>query len=349
MADELKRVLTGEAGREFEMLVGERVKSLGLAEKIKVAKGVDLEALVKDDGAPFFVYAKALKVGVSKNMKRYAKKHLQAFLDALPLYGFEGHPPKPVPGWYQPYRGWRTAWVGGVIIEDWLYVKGYVPPEWSDFRKAIERSLAVGKPMTVSIWAEMTWLERQNGISDVVELKPVSIDWADPGEEGVEGAEAVEVSGEVVNQTQEDRVEKREIVAGLTFGEIKRDRPDLVEEAAGEFRKSTEYVELKAKAEKLGVVQGELAQVNKDVVANRRTALLGEITDEAYRKAADRMLAGETVKELETNFTAVKAEVTALAKKAGVELFGETKKMPAPEKKPVQTALNPRFAGEKKS
>jgi hypothetical protein len=111
VADELRRLLTGETGREFEMLVGEAVKSLGLAEKVKIAKGVDLEALVKDDPTPFFVYVKALKVGVSKNMKRYAKKHLQAFLDALPLYGFEGHPPKPVPGladrldWRRDTRG----------------------------------------------------------------------------------------------------------------------------------------------------------------------------------------------------------------------------------------------------
>lgn len=347
-------------------------KRLGIEERIRPVRGVDLAKLTEGDPEPMFVFVKALKVGVSQNNRRYARKHLDAYLKALPLYGFLGHPYVPTDAQYPPYRGWVTAWVGGAVEKDgeetWLYLKGYVPPEQAELRADIRRSLAVGKPMSVSIWGRMATIRRQNGIEDVTEVKPLSVDWAPPGEQGVEGATAVGTAGEEQTSKQEDIVERHEVIRELTAGELMRENPGLHkvlgDEAVKTFRESGEFTGLRDKAALAEKLTGEVKGLKLELVTAHRAKLLGEMQlpaegdkkelVEGAKRMADRLLGEVSVTaesdvkalcgEMDKTWEQVRQDVGELYEKQGLPLFGGIKPaQPAGEQKKQES--DPHIAG----
>lgn len=310
--DRLKKMLNGES--IFDVEFGELC-----GEEVKIQSKVDVAKLTEGDAAPFFATVKAVKVGVSKNRKNYSMEILKQIRDQLPLYGYKGHITDEELS--HVFREPVTVWIGGEISGDWLYVKGYIPPQYADLRKNVELSLRVGKPLPVSILGFLKM--KPNGENfDVLEWKGLSIDWANDGVEGVEGAHVIKIGKET---KEESMPTKEEILAALTADEIKKARPDLVKGLEAEMQGSEEAKKKQAdEKKKLETLEKENLDLKKKLIDGHRAKLLGEVQDEKVRAIAGDLLKGETTEELDASWKTVKEKLATIEKPgmpiiAGVE------------------------------
>uniref|UniRef100_A0A7C6E9F8 Uncharacterized protein n=1 Tax=candidate division WOR-3 bacterium TaxID=2052148 RepID=A0A7C6E9F8_UNCW3 len=280
------------------------------AEEIKIPLSVDITKLTEGDANPFFVVAKALKVGISKNKRIYSRENLEQLKSQLPLYGYLGHIKEEDIG--SIYRKPVTVWLGGEIINDWLYVKGYVFPDEKDLRKSIEIGLKIGKPPAVSV---LNWLNLQpcGENQKVLDLKGVSIDWASYGFEGVPGAQVVSMGSE---QTQKEvNMERAEFIAGLTLDDLKKERPDLIQALSAEMQTSDEEKKKQKETEdKIKTLEAENLKLKTEILNAHKEKLLGEIKDEKIREIAKDLLQGESIEKLEENWKLVKEKLGKLEK-----------------------------------
>jgi len=294
-------------------------------EEIKIAPKIDIGKLTEGDEKPFFVTAKALKTGISRNKKRYSKEILEKFLAQLPLYGYLGHISEKDIG--TTFRNPVTIWIGGEIQNDWLYVKGYIPPEEESLRKKVALSLKT-RPMPVSVLG-FYQLRPAGEISDVLDIQALSIDWANPGLEGVEGAGVVNISRE----TKEDKmITREEVLASLTLDDIQKERSDLIEMLRSEMQESDEEKKKREDEEKkIKTLEKENAEIKKAMIDTHREKLLAEITNEEVRAIAGDLLQGETKEELDTNWKLVKEKLAKIEKPGMPIITGANTSKPGSE------------------
>ncbi|MGB3341316.1 MAG: hypothetical protein WBB37_07540 [bacterium] len=284
------------------------------SEEVKIMSLVDIDKLTEGDEDPFFVTVKALRVGVSKNKKRYALENLQQVKSQLPLYGFLGHLKKEDVGYR--YREPITIWIGGEIIGEWLYVKGYIPPQYESHRKDVALSLKAKKPMPVSV---LGWyrVKPQGEYLDVEDIQAISIDWANDRMEGIKGAQVVGIAKEQIETEEKEEVmpTKEEILAALTMDEVKKTRPDLVQSIQSEMKESEEDKKEREDAKKkMDTLESENKKLQKQIIDAHREKLLGEIKDEKLRTIAGDLLQGETTEELDKNWKLAKEKLSAIEK-----------------------------------
>lgn len=284
------------------------------SEEVKIPSLVDIDRLTEGDENPFFVTVKALRVGISGNKKKYSLENLQQVKSQLPLYGFLGHLKKEDVGYR--YREPVTIWIGGEIIGDWLYVKGYIPPQHESHRKDVALSLKAKKPMPVSV---LGWyrLKPQGEYSDVEDIMAISIDWANDLMEGIKGAQVTDIAQEQIlaDEKEKDMITKEEILAALTMDEVKKTRPDLVTSIQSEMQESAEEKKQREDdKKKMDTLESENKKLKKQTIDAHRGKLLGEIKDEKLREIAGDLLQGETTEELDTNWKLVKEKLSKIEK-----------------------------------
>lgn len=311
------------------------------SEEIAIESLVDIKKLTEGDSDPFFVVVKALRIGKSKNGKNYSQENLKQVLGQLPFYGYKGHIKEEDIS--TVYREPVTVWIGGVIDGEWLYLKGYIPPQYETLRKDVALSLKAERPMPVSV---LGWykLIQQGEYYDVEEIKMISTDWGNAGLEGIEGAQVVEVGKEMKTNKGDDMPTKEEILAALTKDEIKTARPDLVGSIQSEMQESDEAKKQKEKDKtERDTLEKENKDLKKQVIDTHRDKLLAEIPDENIRELAGDLLQGETIEELDKNWKLAKEKLGKL-EKPGMPIVGGK----GDEKKPGSEFIEERLLNDKK-
>jgi cation transport regulator ChaB len=309
--------------REGEMILSFELGEL-CAEQVDIKSTVDIAKLTEGDPSPFFPTVRALKIGISGNKKRYSMEILKKVKEQLPVYGYLGHIKEEETSY--KYRDPVTIWFGGEILNDWLYVKGYVPPTEDRLRKQIALSLRANKPLPVSILGE-NLMKFNKDYWDVLDIRLISIDWAPSGLEGIQGANVVNISKEQISK--EVNMTREEILAGLTLDEIKKERPDLVQSLSSEMANSDEEKKKRAaEAEKLKTLEAENLKLKTDTLNAHKEKLLGEIKDEKVREIAKDLLQGESIEKLDANWKLTKEKLGKLEKPGMPILTGQGDKKP---------------------
>lgn len=284
-----------------------------ITKDIQIDSVVDIKKITEGDPAPFFATIKAMRIGVSGNKRRYNMENLEQVKKQLPLFGYLGHLKKEDVD--SKFRNPVTVWIGGAIHGEWLYLKGYVPPEEDNLRKKIALSVKVGKPMPASILGFMQQ-KLQGEVYDVLNIRALSVDWANDKMEGIPGARVTAVSSEQKGNEEETMPPtKEEIIDALSLEEIKQARPDLVKTLQSEMQESDEEKKNRdEEKKKTETLEKENVDLKKKILDTHRGKLLAEIKDENVRSLADGLLAGETTEKLDENWKLVKEKLSKIEK-----------------------------------
>jgi hypothetical protein len=202
---------------------------------VPIDSRIDISAITADDPDPKFVNVEVLRTGVSKtNRRRYNGPVVNEVSEMTPgVQGFLGHPDPTKQGF--EFREPQCIFVGSTVQEmdgggRRSVAKAYLF-KTSPLREWIPKSIAAKNPMTVSI----------NGIGDVIRNGDVldvlhiselqSIDWANPGTEGMGTSQAMSVVNEMQNDkggsaSMDGNGSGKEILKNATIAEFKAYNPD---------------------------------------------------------------------------------------------------------------------------
>lgn len=311
-------------------LVGQSdVERLALA-SMPVAGGVDIETLTKRAPEPFFVYVRAARAGKSMSTvngkpRNWSATAVNRIVEALPLYGYRGHPD---PEQFKRQRTWRdfvTVWVAGKVVDGAVYLKGFVPATEKDFQELIQLTLAAGNPMQVSAFGNLLGRERES-TWDVEDFEPLSVDWAPPGDAGFPDTDVLKVAGELIEDAEtkgagmEEELKKlREDVARIG-GELKTTKESLAAVTTERDALKTQVATIGGELK--GMKDAETRRLGDAVKAHRET-LLAKLP-ETERELGGELLTGETVADLDKNFDVVVGKLKK--SRPGMKVIGgETK------------------------
>lgn len=194
---------------------------------------IDISTITADDPDPKFVNVEVIRAGVSGNSRRYNNGVVNEISDLVPgCQGFFGHPDPAKYGF--EFREPQCIYVGSVVetMADGMarcIAKAYLF-KTSPLREWVPKSIAAGNPMTVSINGSAD-IMRSGDLLDVIHMTELqSIDWANPGTEGMETSKAMSVVNEM-NQNKggnENMAEQtaQDIMKNMTIAEFKAYNPD---------------------------------------------------------------------------------------------------------------------------
>ena len=199
---------------------------------VKVDERIDITTITADDESPMFVNVEVVRAGTSGNNRRYSNAVVREINAMVPgTQGFLGHPDPAKFGF--EFRKPQCLYVGSMVDvlpdnTERCIAKCYVFKS-SDLREWIPKSIAANNPMTVSINA-IGDVIRSDSIIDVVHISELqSIDWANPGTEGMYTSKAMSVvSEQKSNIGGNDNMDSKEIIKNATVAELKAYNPDGV-------------------------------------------------------------------------------------------------------------------------
>lgn len=203
---------------------------------VPVDSRVNVSELTADDDDPKFVNVEVIRAGVSKtNMRRYSNNIVREINDMIPgVQGFLGHPDPSKYGF--EFREPQCIYVGSMIMSnpdgmERSIAKAYLF-KTSPLREWIPKSIAANNPMTVSINGKGDVI-RNGEIVDVLHMSTLeSIDWANPGTEGMGTSQAMSVVNEMQN-TGGNEMEAKDIIKNATVSEFKAYNPEGVSAIIG--------------------------------------------------------------------------------------------------------------------
>lgn len=307
---------------------------------VPVDPRIDIEAITADDADPKFVNVEVLRAGISKgNNRRYNNlivKEVNSMVAGC--QGFFGHPDPSKFGF--EFREPQCIFVGSVIDHmpdglDRCIAKAYLF-KTSPLREWIPKSIAAGNPMTVSINGTGD-IMRNGDIIDVVHMTDLqSIDWANPGTEGMETSKAMSVVREMNEGGNDNMADAKEIIQnatvtefkaynpagydaiikGVTVAELQAVNPALVEA----IKQSATITEMSLTCDgkegmvKLTDIQGivdgyeaKITEMQKDADDAKLEAFknqkISEMVDEAHRESFMKRVSGNTEAEIEASIT----------------------------------------------
>ena len=193
---------------------------------VPVHPSVDIDIITMDDPDPRFVNVEVIRSGMSGNNRRYTGQVIKQLSDMVPgCHGFLGHPDPSKHGF--EFREPQCIFVGSMLdtMQDGsvrIIAKAYIFKS-SDLREWIPKSIAANNPMTVSINA-MGDIARNGDIIEVLTISDLqSIDWANPGTEGIETSKAINIVREMGGS---EKMDTKEIIKNTTVTEFKAYNPD---------------------------------------------------------------------------------------------------------------------------
>lgn len=199
---------------------------------VAVDERIDIDTIVADDESPMFVNVEVVRAGISGNNRRYNNAVVREINAMVPgTQGFLGHPDPSKYGF--EFREPQCIYVGSMVDvlpdnTERCIAKCYVFKS-SPLREWIPKSIAANNPMTVSINA-IGDVIRSDSILDVVHINELqSIDWANPGTEGMFTSKAMSVVSEQKSDVGgNEPMDAKEIIKNATVAEIKAYNPDGV-------------------------------------------------------------------------------------------------------------------------
>lgn len=199
---------------------------------VKVDERIDIATITADDESPMFVNVEVVRAGISGNNRRYNNAVVREINAMVPgVQGFLGHPDPSKFGF--EFREPQCIYVGSMVDvlpdnTERCIAKCYVFKS-SPLREWIPKSIAANNPMTVSINA-IGDVIRSDSILDVVHINELqSIDWANPGTEGMFTSKAMSVvSEQKSNIGGNEQMDAKEIIKNATVAEFKAYNPDGV-------------------------------------------------------------------------------------------------------------------------
>lgn len=199
---------------------------------VKVDERIDIATITADDESPMFVNIEVVRAGISGNNRRYNNAVVREINAMVPgVQGFLGHPDPSKFGF--EFREPQCIYVGSTVDvlpdnTERCIAKCYVFKS-SPLREWIPKSIAANNPMTVSINA-IGDVIKSDSILDVVHITELqSIDWANPGTEGMFTSRAMSVvSEQISNMGGNKQMDAKEIIKNATVAEFKAYNPDGV-------------------------------------------------------------------------------------------------------------------------
>lgn len=199
---------------------------------VNVDPRIDITTITSDDESPMFVNIEVVRAGISGNNRRYSNAVVREINAMVPgVQGFLGHPDPSKYGF--EFREPQCIYVGSMVDvlpdnTERCIAKCYVFKS-SPLREWIPKSIAANNPMTVSINA-VGDVVRSDSILDVVHISELqSIDWANPGTEGMSTSQAMSVvSEQKSNMGGNEPMDAKEIIKNATVAEFKAYNPDGV-------------------------------------------------------------------------------------------------------------------------
>jgi len=208
---------------------------------VPVHPSIDVSELVKDDENPMFANIEVIREGVSEGNNRVFDAHsVRQIYDLIQgQIGYFGHPDPDKHG--HEFRDPQSIYVGAMLdtVETpWgetilrILAKTYVFKS-SNLREWIPKAQAAGNPMTVSINA-LGDIETDGSyiyIKNITKLE--SIDWANPGTQGMSESQVLSVVSEMQKNNNNDmggnlEMDKNTILKGVTIAELASVNPTLV-------------------------------------------------------------------------------------------------------------------------
>lgn len=199
---------------------------------VPVDERIDIATITADDEQPMFVNTEVVRAGISGNNRRYNNAVVREINALVPgVQGFLGHPDPSKYGF--EFREPQCIYVGSMVDilpdnTERCIAKCYVFKN-SPLREWIPKSIAANNPMTVSINA-VGDIIKNDSILDVVHISELqSIDWANPGTEGMFTSKAMSVvSEQKSNMGGNEEMDAKEIIQNATVAEFKAYNPDAV-------------------------------------------------------------------------------------------------------------------------
>lgn len=198
---------------------------------VPVHPSINIDVITADDPDPRFVNVEVIRGGtVSGNNRRYNNENVRQINRMVPgVQGFLGHPDPSKYGF--EFREPQCIFVGSMLdtMEDGsirCIAKCYLFKS-SRLREWIPKSIAANNPMTVSINGRADVI-RSGEYIDVVTVNDLeSIDWANPGTEGISSSKAMSVVREMENNNNGgNTMEVKDILKNATVTEFKAFNPD---------------------------------------------------------------------------------------------------------------------------
>lgn len=305
-------------GRIIEMASGDIKPSID----VPVDPQINIDVITSDDSDPMFVNVEVTRTGkISGNNRRFTVEAVNDVNAMTPgLQGFLGHPDPGKVGF--EFREPQCIYVGSMIdnMDDGnirCVAKCYIFKS-SDLREWIPKSIAAGNPMTVSVNGYGDIIVNSDGIMDVVRFNDLqSIDWANPGTEGMSTSKAMSIVSEMNNNTGGNDMEKNDIIKdtsiteykafnpngytgliqSISVTELREHNPNLVKsiEDAAKITEMTLKVDGKDTTVKIsemqGVVDGLEKKVNDMITEQKKSKL------EAFKKAKIEEMVPENLRD----------------------------------------------------
>lgn len=193
---------------------------------------VDMSIITADDDDPQFVIVEVLRAGIisKTNKRRYNNNNIREIAELIVgTEGFLGHEDPSKKGF--EFRDPQSICVGAIVDHmpdglDRCIMKTYLFKN-SPLREWIPKSIAAGNPITVSINATADIMRNYSSdIIDVVHISELSsVDWANPGTEGVDTAKALaivqELQKEGGNDIMPEQFNAQDIIKNVTVSELR--------------------------------------------------------------------------------------------------------------------------------
>lgn len=198
---------------------------------VPIHPSINIDVITADDPEPRFVNVEVIRGGtISGNNRRYNNENVRQINKMVPgVQGFLGHPDPSKYGF--EFREPQCIFVGSILdtMEDGsvrCIAKCYLFKS-SRLREWIPKSIAANNPMTVSINGRADVI-RSGEYIDVVTVNDLeSIDWANPGTEGISSSKAMSVVREMENNNNGgNTMEVKDILKNATVTEFKAFNPD---------------------------------------------------------------------------------------------------------------------------
>lgn len=198
---------------------------------VPVHPSINIDVITADDPDPRFVNVEVIRGGtISGNNRRYNNENVRQINKMVPgVQGFLGHPDPSKYGF--EFREPQCIFVGSMLdtMEDGsirCIAKCYLFKS-SRLREWIPKSIAANNPMTVSINGRADVI-RSGEYIDVVTVNDLeSIDWANPGTEGISSSRAMSVVREMENNNNGgNTMEVKDILQNATVTEFKAFNPN---------------------------------------------------------------------------------------------------------------------------
>lgn len=199
---------------------------------VPVHPSIDIGTITGDDPNPMFVNVEILRGGtISGNNRRYHNENSKQLVNLIPgVQGFLGHPDPSKYGF--EFRNPQCIYVGAML--DYMVdgavrciAKCYLFKS-SELREWVPKSIAANNPMTVSINGQADVI--YNGeYADVITINSLdSIDWANPGTEGLGTSQAMSVVREMENKSENGGkiMDPKDVLKNATITEFKAYNPD---------------------------------------------------------------------------------------------------------------------------